>query len=35
MSFYLGDVRDYDVRSIKRAIQDKQISQSDADLIRQ
>ena len=35
MTFYLGDVRDYDVRSIKKALQDKQISQTDADLIRQ
>jgi integrase/recombinase XerD len=34
LSFYLGDVRDYDVRSIKNAVRDDQITQMDADLIQ-
>ncbi|HWQ66280.1 MAG TPA: tyrosine-type recombinase/integrase [Methanospirillum sp.] len=35
MSFYLGEIRDYEVRSINKALENNQISQSDATLIKQ
>jgi hypothetical protein len=34
MSFYLGDVRDYEVRSVRNAVRSGEITQTDADLIQ-